>query len=72
MESSDFHCNEAQWRELFPSSGLIVLMGRMETAEQFYASLEGRRGTRVLYDEALAWARDAVESGLRSRFLRRN
>jgi hypothetical protein len=50
------------------SSPIVVRMGRMETAEQFFARLEGQRGRRVVIDKALAWARDAVESGLLSPF----
>ena len=33
-----------------------------ETAAQFFARLESRRGTRVIYDEALAWACDALNN----------
>jgi len=63
-EATFHYYDEAEWRELYPSGGPIVRMGRMETAEQFFARLEGRRGTRVIYDEALAWARDALDSKL--------
>ncbi len=37
-------------------------MGRMETPAQFHARVTARRGTRKQYDEALAWARTALDS----------
>ena len=50
--------------------GPVIRMGRMETPAQFHARVTARRGTRAIYDEALAWARDALDSGLLAPFQR--
>jgi hypothetical protein len=55
--------DEAQLAEMMKIvDNSIFHMARMETAEQFFARLKGRHGTRVIYDKALALARDALDS----------
>ena len=50
------------------SGPIIVRLRGKETAEEFFARREAQRGACVDYDDALSWARDAVESGLLSLF----
>jgi hypothetical protein len=45
-------------------AGPLILKGRTQTAEEFFARTEGRRGTRAPLDEALAAGRDALEAKL--------
>lgn len=43
---------------------VVITKGPMLTAEQFFARQEKRRGTRKALDEALSWARWALNSDL--------
>ena len=52
------------------TGGPVVIKGRMETGAEFHARVTARRGTRAIYDEALAWARYALDSELLAPFQR--
>ena len=48
-----------------PTKPLIVIKGRMETGDQFFARCLAERGTaRQIIDEALAASREALDAGL--------
>jgi hypothetical protein len=46
------------------AGGPTIIKARAETAEQYFARVEGRRGTRVLLDNALAAAWQALQGDL--------